>query len=161
MGLFSTFCQYLAVPGCTWLCLDLPWPVSDNHRVVLNAQTFKWMDKIGSLNAGLLCSANNLMTILTMMMFTSSRIFDVELLTFPSFPNKLRPIQSIKDPIKYNIFLWHRIIDSLPLYLVLSLWQLFSAAWTLSYWWWCCNDNGQILVNVEGTRVALVPWFWR
>ena len=26
---------------------DLPWSVSDNHRVVLNAQTLKWMDLIG------------------------------------------------------------------------------------------------------------------
>ena len=115
------FCTWLypAVNGSALVCHGLPWSASD--WVVLNAQTFKWMDGIGSLNASLLraplCSAINYMTILTMMMFASTRIFDVELLTFPSFPNKLRPIQSIKDPIKYNILLWDGDTDNLPLFL--------------------------------------------
>ena len=33
---------YMFVRGCAWLYLGLPWSVSDQHRVVLIAQTYNF-----------------------------------------------------------------------------------------------------------------------
>ena len=76
-----------------------------------------------------------MVVLMMMMVFASSRIFDVELLTFPSFPNKLRPIQSIKDPIKYNFC-------------------FETQSLILCHFFRQKSDNFQTLMNVDGYAVA-------
>ena len=37
-------CTMYSVHGCSWLFLGLPCSVSDHHRMVLNGQTYKWIE---------------------------------------------------------------------------------------------------------------------